>query len=156
MFWFSFFKSSTVSLELKFNFFTKINETKGKDKITTIEIIIHIFLQSVKVNKNIVNTGKINSADDKPNQMVLNAFPLDFVKYLETVVVAVCDIIPCPENLIKNIAKNKKATEEIFEKKKHENDKRIVTKEANLKIFISSIFFPSQIRITLLNKVADA
>ena len=133
-----------------------MNEANGKNKITTIEIIIQIYLQSKRVNKYIVNTGKINSADDKPSQIVLNALPLDLVKYLETVVVAVCDIIPCPENLIKNIAKNKKATEEIFEKKKHENDKRIVTKEANLKIFISSIFFPSQIRIKLLNKVADA
>ena len=133
-----------------------MNEANGKNKITTIEIIIQIYLQSKKVNKYIVNTGIINSADDKPNQIVLNAFPLDLVKYLETVVVAVCDIIPWPENLIKNIAKNKKVIEEIFEKKKHEKDKRIVTNEANLKIFISSIFFPSQIRIKLLNKVADA
>ena len=76
------------------NFFNNMNEANGKNKITTIEIIIQIFLQSRKVNKYIVNTGKINSADDKPNQIVLNAFPLDFVKYLETVVVAVCDIIP--------------------------------------------------------------
>ena len=90
------------------------------------------------------------------NQIVLNAFPLDFVKYLETVVVAVWDIIPWPENLIKKIAKNKKAIEEILEKKKHENDKRTVTSDANLKIFISSIFLPNQIRIKLLNKVADA
>ena len=71
-----------------------MNEANGKNKITTIEIIIQIYLQSRNVNKYIVNTGKINSADDKPNQIVLNAFPLDFVKYLETVVVAVCDIIP--------------------------------------------------------------
>ena len=127
-----------------------------KKIITITDIAIQIFLQSRKVNKYIVNTGKINSADDKPNQIVLNAFPLDFVKYLETVVVAVCDIIPWPENLIKNIAKNKKATDEIFEKKKHEKDKRIVTNDANLKIFISSIFFPNQMRIKLLNKVADA
>ena len=47
-------------------------------------------------------------------------------------------------------------TDEIFEKKKHEKDKRIVTNDANLKIFISSIFFPNQMRIKLLNKVADA
>ena len=33
--------------------------------------------------------GMINSAVDKPNQPILNAFPLDFVKYLEIVVVAV-------------------------------------------------------------------
>ena len=133
-----------------------MNEANGKNKITTIEIIIQIYLQSKRVNKYIVNTGKINSADDKPNQIVLNALPLDLVKYLETVVVAVCDIIPWPENLIKNIAINKKATEEIFEKKKHEKDKSIVTKNANLKIFISSIFFPTQINKKLLSKVADA
>ncbi len=36
-----------------------------------------------------INTGKINSAEDKPNQLVLKAFPRDFVKYLDTVVVAV-------------------------------------------------------------------
>ena len=103
-----------------------------------------------------INTGKINSAVDRPNHPVLKALPLDFVKKREIVVVAVWDIIPWPENLIKKIAKNKKTTEEILEKKKHENDKRIVTSDANLKIFISSIFLPNQIRIKLLNKVADA
>jgi len=51
---------------------------------------------------------------------------------------------------------NKKITEEIFEKKKHEKDKSNVTKNANLKIFISSIFFPTQINIKLLNNVAEA
>ena len=58
---------------------------------------------------------------------MLNALPLDLVKYLETVVVAVWDIIPWPENLIKNIAINKNTTEEILEKKKQENDKSNVT-----------------------------
>ena len=51
---------------------------------------------------------------------------------------------------------NKKITEDIFEKKKHEKDKSIVTKKANLKILISSIFFPTQIKRKLLSKVADA
>ena len=46
--------------------------------------------------------------------------------------------------------------DEILEKKKHEKDKSIVTKNANLKIFISSIFFPTQINKKLLSKVADA
>ena len=55
------------------------------------------------------------------------ALPLDLVKYLEIVVDAVCDIIPWPENRIKNIAMNKNTIDEIFEKKKHENDKRTVT-----------------------------
>ena len=31
----------------------------------------------------------MNSAEDKPNQIMLNALPLDFVKYLEMVVEAV-------------------------------------------------------------------
>ena len=71
--------------------------------------------------------GKINSAADRPNHPVLKAFPLDLVKYLEIVVVAVWDIIPWPENLIKKIAMNKKIIDEIFEKKKQEKDKSNVT-----------------------------
>ena len=47
-------------------------------------------------------------------------------------------------------------TEEIFEKKKQEKDKSKVTKNANLKILISSIFLPTQISKKLLNKVAEA
>ena len=46
--------------------------------------------------------------------------------------------------------------DEIFEKKKHEKDKSNATKNANLNILISSIFFPIQINKKLLNKVADA
>ena len=98
----------------------------------------------------------MNSAEDKPNQIMLNAFPLDFVKYLEIVVEAVWDINPCPENLIKNIDINKNATDDVLEKKKEENDKSIVTKIANLSTFTSSIFFPIHIRSKLLNRVADA
>ena len=56
---------------------------------TKIEIVSQIFCQFVKVKRKTINTGKINSAEDKPNQPTLNALPLDFVKYLETVVVAV-------------------------------------------------------------------
>ena len=67
--------------------------------------------------------GKINSAVDRPNQQALRALPLDLVKYLVIVVVAVWDISPCPENLIKKTATNKKAIDEIFEKKKQEKDK---------------------------------
>ena len=98
----------------------------------------------------------MNSAEDKPNQIMLNALPLDFVKYLEIVVEAVWDINPWPENLIKKIPTNKKATDEILEKKKEEKDKSIVTKIANFITFTSSIFFPIQIRSKLLNRVADA
>ena len=74
-----------------------------------------------------MSTGKINSAVERPNQPTLKAFPLDFVKYLVIVVVAVWDINPCPENLIKKTAINKKIIEDIFEKKKHENAKSRVT-----------------------------
>ena len=98
----------------------------------------------------------MNSAEDKPNQIMLNALPLDFVKYLETVVEAVWDIKPCPENLIKKIETNRKATDDVLEKKKEENDKSKVTKIANLSTFTSSIFFPIHIRSKLLNRVADA
>ena len=121
-----------------------------------IEIPIQINLQSTIVKRKIINIGSINSALDRPNQIVLNAFPLDFVKYLEIVVEAVWDIMPCPENLIKKIATNKRDTEETWEKKKHEKDKSKITINANFDIFMSSIFFPTQIKIKLLNNVADA
>ena len=98
----------------------------------------------------------MNSAVDNPNHPELNALPLDFVKYLEIVVVAVWDIMPCPENLINKIAMKRIETDDIFEKKKHENDSNIITKKANLEIFISSIFFPIQISMKLLNNVAEA
>ena len=98
----------------------------------------------------------MNSAVDRPNHPVLNAFPLDFVKYLEIVVVAVWDIIPCPANLIKKIAINNKDTDDIFEKKKDEKESNKITNKANFEIFMSSIFFPTQIKRKLLNKVADA
>ena len=98
----------------------------------------------------------MNSAEDKPNQIMLNAFPLDFVKYLEIVVEAVWDINPCPENLIKNIATNKNAVDDVLEKKKVEKDRSKITKIANLSTFTSSIFFPIHIRSKLLNRVADA
>ena len=64
--------------------------------------------------------------------------------------------MPWPENLIKKIAINKKAMDDIFEKKKQEKDNNKITKKAYLKIFISSIFFPTQISKKLLNNVAEA
>ena len=94
--------------------------TIGKIIITEIEMAIQIYLQSIKVNKKITNNGKINSANDKPSQVVLNARPLVFSKNLYIVVVAVWDISPWPDNLIKKIDKNKKATDEILENKKQE------------------------------------
>ena len=44
----------------------------------------------------------------------------------------------------------------MFEKKKHENESNKITKKANLEIFISSIFFPTQINNKLLSNVAEA
>ena len=44
----------------------------------------------------------------------------------------------------------------MLEKKKLENDKSIITKKENLDMFISSIFFPTQIKTKLLNRVAEA
>ena len=87
---------------------------------------------------------------------MLKAFPLDFVKYLEIVVVAVWDIIPWPENLINNIAINKNKIVEIYEKKKQEKPSNKITKKENLEILMSSIFFPTQTNIKLLVKVAAA
>ena len=86
-----------------------------------------IFLHSIIVNKKIINKGRINSAKDKPNQEALKALPLLFSKYLEIVVEAVCDINPCPDNLIKKIEKNKNTIDEIFENKKQEIANKIIT-----------------------------
>ena len=95
--------------------------------ITKAEIDNQIFLHSIIVNKKTTNNGRINSANDRPNQVVLKALPLLLSKYLEIVVVAVCDIKPWPDNLIKKIAKNKKIIDEIFENKKQEIANKIIT-----------------------------
>ena len=78
-----------VSLESNLTFLTNVTKTICKKIKTEIEIAIQIFLQSTKVNKKIINKGKINSANDKPSQVVLSARPLVFSKNLEIVVVAV-------------------------------------------------------------------
>ena len=46
--------------------------------------------------------------------------------------------------------------DDILEKKKQENERSNITKNANLRIFMSSIFFPTQINKKLLSKVAEA
>ena len=69
-----------------------------------IEINCQIVLHEYKVNKKIISIGKINSAEESPNQIPLSALPLLLLKYLEIVVEDVCAINPCPENLIKKIA----------------------------------------------------
>jgi len=68
--------------------------------------------------------------------VVLRALPLLLSKYREIVVVAVCDINPCPDNLIKNIEKNKKIIDEILENKKQEIANNVITYNVNFKIFI--------------------
>ena len=78
------------------------------------------------------------------------------VKYLDIVVEAVWDIIPWPENLISNIATKRNAIELIFEKVKVEIASKDITKKENFNTSKSSIFFPTQIKIILLNNVADA
>ena len=82
---------------------------------------------SIKVNKNTIKTGIINSANDNPNQPVLKALPLFFSKKRDMVVVAVWLDKPCPANRIRKIATNKKITDEIFENIKQEADKKIIT-----------------------------
>ena len=49
--------------------------------------------------------------------------------------------MPWPENLIKKIAINNKGIEDTAEKKKQENANNKMTKNENLIIPISSIFF---------------
>ena len=128
----------------------------GKTIITKIDMESQISLHSIKVNKKTIKTGKVNSAKDKPSQQVLNALPLFFSKKREIVVVAVWLDKPWPANRIKKIPINKKITEEILEKIKHEADKNNITYDANFKIFTSSIFLPIQTKIKLLSKVAEA
>ena len=61
-------------------------------------------LHEIIESRKIISVGNINSAVDKPNHIPLRALPLLLLKYLDIVVVEVCDINPCPENLIKNVA----------------------------------------------------
>jgi hypothetical protein len=137
-------------------FLTNKKDSKGSMKITKIEIDNQMFLHSIIVNKKTINNGRINSAKDRPSQVVLKALPLLLSKYLEMVVVAVWDINPCPDNLIKKIEKNKNIIDEILENKKQEIASNAITYEANFKMFTSSIFLPIQTKIKLLNNVADA
>ena len=54
------------------------------------------------------------------------------------------------------MATNNRSIEFTLEKKKHEKERSKITKKANLEIFISSIFFPTQISTKLLKRVAEA
>ena len=108
-------------------FLTKRSDVSGSITITRIEIDNQILLHSIMVSKKTTSNGKINSAKDNPNQVVLKALPLFLSKYLAIVVVAVCDINPCPDSLIKKIEKNKKNIDEILEKNKQEIASNIAT-----------------------------
>tara|TARA_B110000971_G_C19808556_1_gene407694 strand:- start:113 stop:283 length:171 start_codon:yes stop_codon:yes gene_type:complete len=55
-----------------------------------------------------------------------------------------------------NIEKNKKTIEEILENKKQEIANNTITYDENFKILKSSIFFPIQTNMKLLNNVAAA
>ena len=116
-----------ASLESNLIFLTNKKVIIGNMIITKIEIDIQILLQSKNVNKKIINNGKINSAKDNPNQVVLKALPLLFSKNRAIVVVAAWDIKPCPESLIKKIEKNKKTTDDILENMKHEIANNVIT-----------------------------
>ena len=70
----------------------------------------------------------MNSPKDCPRNTILRALPLLFSKYLDTVVVEVCDINPWPENLNKNIPINKKTIPLIKEKNNEENANKTITK----------------------------
>ena len=59
-----------------------------------IEINCQIVLHEYKVNKKIISIGKINSAEESPNQIALKALPLLLSKYLDVAVEAVWDINP--------------------------------------------------------------
>ena len=144
------------SLEVNLRFLINIKERIGNKIKTNIEIIVQISLQLIRDNKNTINTGKINSADDKPNHVILKALPLVFSKYLATVVVAVWDISPWPLNLSKKIPIKSIGTYLMVEKKKQAKESRIITIKENLNTSISSIFFPTQTKAKLLNKVAEA
>ena len=75
-----------------------------------------------------METGKINSADDNPNQIALRAFPLDLSKNREIVVVEVWLINPWPENLIKNIPIAKKYILLMNENMSDEKNNKNITK----------------------------
>ena len=49
---------------------------------------------SKKLIKKQLSIGKINSAEESPNQIPLSALPLLLLKYLDIVVDEVCDIKP--------------------------------------------------------------
>ena len=103
--------------------------TSGKNNITKIEIPCQTTLQEYIAKRYVTSNGKINSADDNPNQIILNAFPLDLSKNLEIVVVDVWLISPWPENLIKKIPRVSKKILFIKEKVNDETNSKNITNE---------------------------
>ena len=86
--------SEDSSLEFKVKFLIVVKIINGKNNNIVKAIYCQISLHDKNDKRNIIRTGKINSAVDSPNQAILNAFPLLLLKYLEIVVLEVCDISP--------------------------------------------------------------
>ena len=80
----------------------------GSTKSIINEINCQIALHEKIVSRKTTKIGRINSADERPNQIPLRARPLLLLKYLDIVVDDVWDINPCPENLMRKIAMIKK------------------------------------------------
>ena len=59
-------------------------------------------------------------------------------------------------NDVEALAKGKLEADKFIEQMKQENASKIMTKDENFKILTSSIFFPIQTSIKLLNRVAEA
>ena len=116
------------------------------------QILLH---EQIERKKTIV-IGKANSATERPSHVTLSALPLFKLKNLDILEVAVCDIKPCPDNLKRNIPINKKKMLFTNEKKIDEKNKRKITNKEKFINLKSSIFFPIQINVKLLNKVAKA
>ena len=72
--------------------------------------------------------GIINSAAESPNHVTLKALPLFKSKYLEILVVAVCDIKPCPDNLKRKIPNSNNPILLIKEKNIDEKNNKKITK----------------------------
>ena len=107
---FGFFLITFKSTSLESNFISLMVKKIVIGKIIKINkaIPFQTYCQEYKVKKKITKTGEMNSAVDNPNHAILNDFPLDLSKYLDIAVVEVWFIRPWPENLKKNIPKNKK------------------------------------------------
>ena len=79
--------------------------------------------------KKTIVMGIINSAAESPNHVTLSALPLFKSKYLEMLVVAVCDINPWPDNLKRKMPTNNNRILVMKEKKIEEKNSREITRK---------------------------